>query len=93
MPRSGQLRLDAGDGRLATWAEGARQADRNAMYEVLFAVAGSALLRSYEVHHGGLSIAIRPGLVVRLSFPAPGRFSVLDIGEGAAVEPDTAEAP
>ena len=75
-----QLRMIGGSALLEVWSRDANQADKNAVYEVLFTVAGCVPRRAdgtpvpYEV-----AVPARPGLLVRLVFPAADTFGLLAI--------------
>lgn len=80
-----QLRLTQDVDAIEGWASTATQAERNAVYEMLFALADSALLRTYALvdgeHAGAISMMVRPDLAVSLVFPEPGTFAVAAIGD------------
>lgn len=83
--KHGQLRLTVGVEEIEEWAEEADVRDRDAVYECLFTVADSTLLRVYPVlsaeQDGALSVLIRHDLAVSLVFPEPGTFGVLAIAD------------
>jgi len=84
--KHGQLRLTVGVEELEEWAEHADAREIDSVYELLFTVADSALLRAYPVlaasdDGGSLSVLARSDLAVSLIFPGPGEFGLLAIGD------------
>lgn len=80
-----RLRLCVGLARLEEWAATAGQADKNALYKMLFSVADGSVFRTYKVlddveRVGEFFVMVRRNLVVKISFPQPGTFGVLYIG-------------
>lgn len=88
----GQLRLTDDLGALDVWAAEAGPSECSALYEMLFAVADSSLLRAYPVvdgdQPGAMSVMVRHDLAVSLVFPEPGTFCVQAIGDPRFVLPD-----
>ncbi|MGX7826125.1 DUF6235 family protein [Actinokineospora sp. 24-640] len=83
-----RLRLSLGMTHLEEWAATAGQADKNALYKMLFAVADGSVFRTYKVLDdvqmvGEFFVLVREDLVVKVSFPRPGTFGVLYIGSPA----------
>lgn len=90
----GQLRLADDLGALEEWATEAGESECTALYEMLFAVADSSLLRAYPVidgdQPGAISVMVRHDLAVSLVFPEPGTFCVQAIGDPQLVLPEGA---
>ena len=78
-------RLNVGVACLEKWTETAGQAEKNAVYEALFAVSDGSVFRTYKVlddvqRPGEFFVLVREDLVVKVNFPRPGTFGVLYIG-------------
>lgn len=83
-----RLRLSLGMAQLEEWAATAGQAEKNALYKMLFAVADGSVFRTYKVlddvqEVGEFFVLVREDLVVKVNFPRPGTFGVLFIGAPA----------
>lgn len=92
-----RLRLCLGMALLEQWTADARQADKNALYRMLFSVADGSVFRTYKVlddvqQVGEFFVLVRADLVVKISFPRPGAFGVLFIGTPQETPFDTPEA-
>ena len=78
-------RLNIGVKRLEQWAADANQIDKNAVYEVLFAVSDGSVFRSHTVlddvqRAGEFFVLAREDLVVKVSIHPFNTFGVLYIG-------------
>ncbi len=83
-------RLNLGVRRLEQWATTANQIDKNAVYEVLFAVSDGSVFRSHTVlddvqRAGEFFVLARDGLVVKVSMQPFDTFGVLYIGPDGSV--------
>ncbi|MFF1611676.1 DUF6235 family protein [Amycolatopsis sp. NPDC058278] len=66
-----RLQLTAGVEVLERWAESAPQAERNIVYEALFAVGDGSAFLVYDIFGdpsdpGNLLVMVKPGLVVKI---------------------------
>ncbi|WP_436497736.1 DUF6235 family protein [Actinokineospora sp. HUAS TT18] len=80
-----RLKLNLGLSRLEKWAANAGQAEKNALYRALFAVADGTVFRSYKVlddvsRSGEFFVVVRENLIVKICFREPDVFGVLYIG-------------
>ena len=80
-----RLKLNLGLARLEKWAATAGQAEKNALYRALFAVADGTVFRNYKVlddvtRSGEFFVVVRENLIVKICFREPDVFGVLYIG-------------
>jgi hypothetical protein len=66
-----RLQLTAGVELLDTWADSAPQAERNIVYEALFAIGDGSAFLVYDIFGdqrdpGNLLVMVKPGLVVKI---------------------------
>lgn len=71
--------------RLARWSEGAAQADRNAVYEMLFAVVENSAQVTYPMSPTGRAsgeyrVPVRRGIIVTIYFLGSEVFGLRSIG-------------
>ncbi|WP_434056849.1 DUF6235 family protein [Amycolatopsis ponsaeliensis] len=91
-----RLQLTAGHEVLESWAETASQAERNVVYEALFAVGDGSAFLVYDIFGdprdpGNFLIMVKPGLVLKVMVQrAESAFEIRHVGavDGA----DTAAA-
>ncbi len=81
-------RLKTGIGCLANWAADASQAEKNLVYEALFAVADGTVRDLYKVlddvrRNGECFVLVRNDLVVKIGIHPFNTFSVIYIGSAA----------
>ncbi|HJP77505.1 MAG TPA: DUF6235 family protein [Pseudonocardiaceae bacterium] len=84
-------RLNLGVGRLEDWAATASQIDKNAVYDVLFAVSDGTVFRSHVVlddvqRAGEFFVLARENLVVKVSIQPFDTFGVLYIGPNESID-------
>lgn len=80
-----RLRLTSGLRLLDEWSEAATQADRNAVYEVLFAVADKSIYESCDVIHINagapqIMVIVNVDLVTRIWLHDDETFGIAYIG-------------
>lgn len=80
-----RLKLNLGLARLEKWAGSAGQAEKNALYKALFAVADGTVYNTYKVlddvsRDGESFVVVRDNLIVKICFREPDVFGVLYIG-------------
>ena len=85
MARPGNRRMGPGLTRLGRWSEGAAQADRNAVYEMLFAVVENSAETTYQMNPTGRAdgeycVPVRRGIVVTIYFVGADMFGLRSIG-------------
>jgi uncharacterized protein DUF6235 len=78
-------RLNAGVAILERWTETARQADKNAVYDVLFAVSNGTVFNSHKVFDdvnrpGEFFVMARQNLVVKIGIYPFNNFGISYIG-------------
>jgi hypothetical protein len=79
--------MDTGLDVLETWAETAREQEKDAVYAALFAMADRSLLRTYRVVDDGLELSeffvlLMDGLVLKLRVHCFDSFGLVYIGPG-----------
>jgi hypothetical protein len=90
-----RLQLTAGDELLEEWAESASQAERNVVYEALFAIGDGSAFLVYDIFGdprdpGNFLIMVKPGLVLKVNVQrADSTFEIRYIG---AVEDEADKA-
>jgi hypothetical protein len=77
--------------RLEDWAATASQIDKNAVYDVLFAVSDGTVFRSHTVlddvqRAGEFFVLARENLVVKVSIQPFDTFGVLYIGPNESID-------
>lgn len=91
MATSRRRRLNVGVACLERWTETANQADKNAVYDVLFAVSNGTVFHNYRVFDdvkrpGEFFVMARRNLVVKIGIFPFNNFGISYIGtvEGAS---------
>lgn len=84
-------RLNLGVRRLERWAATASQIDKNAVYDVLFAVSDGSVFRSHTVlddvqRAGEFFVLARENVVVKVSIQPFDTFGVLYIGPNESID-------
>ncbi len=74
-----------GVARLEKWAETAAQAEKNAVYEVLFAVSDGSVFRGHKVledvqRPGEFFVLVRENLVLKIGMYPHDNFGIVYIG-------------
>lgn len=82
---SRRRRLSKGMACLEEWAVAASQAEKNAVYEALFAVADGSVRRTHKVlddvqRNGEYFVVVRDNLVVKVGIHPFNTFSIVYIG-------------
>ncbi len=83
--KSGQVRLESGLRWLEEWSDTAGQAEQNAVYQALFAIADGTVSYAYltfaDVHHPGeFFVLVRDDLVIKVVFHDLDAFGIGYIG-------------
>ena len=78
-------RLNIGVACLEKWTETASQAEKNAIYEVLFAVSDGSVFRTYKVlddvqRPGEFFVLVRDNLVIKIGMYPFNNFGITYIG-------------
>lgn len=85
MAQDGSRRLNMGIGCLEEWAATANQAQKNAVYEALFAVSGGSVRQTHKVlddvqRTNEFFVLLRDNLVVKIGIHPFNTFSIIYIG-------------
>ena len=78
-------RLNMGVAALEKWTETASQAEKNAIYEVLFAVSDGSVFRTHKVlddvqRPGEFFVLVRDNLVIKIGMFPFNNFGIMYIG-------------
>jgi hypothetical protein len=78
-------RLTVGAACLEKWTETAGQAEKNAIYEVLFAVSDGSVFRTHKVlddvqRPGEFFVVVRENLVIKIGMYPFNNFGIIYIG-------------
>jgi|GEM_PF-4034747 len=87
--------MTAGFRRLEQWAATAGQADKNAAYRALFAIADGSAFRRYTITHdvahlGELEVQVKSDLVIKICFRHFDAFGLVYIGSRTGADVDQA---
>lgn len=85
MAQEARRRLNLGMACLEKWASDASQAQKNAVYDALFAVADGSVRRTHKVlddvqRAGEFFVLLRDNLVVKIGIHPVNTFSIVYIG-------------
>jgi hypothetical protein len=85
MAQESRRRLNMGVGCLEEWAATANQAQKNAVYEALFAVSDGSVRTTHKVlddvqRNGEFFVLLRDNLVVKIGMHPFNTFSIIYIG-------------
>lgn len=85
MAQDGRRRLNMGIGCLEEWAATANQAQKNVLYEALFAVSDGSVRQTHKVlddvqRNNEFFVLLRDNLVVKIGIHPFNTFSIIYIG-------------